>query len=106
MINFQSMQQKTFPKFDNHKIVKCFHCEAAIGEFNKPLFYGFPRGAYGMWCEACKWRTFYDTNDVSVKFDKKGDPLTPTCSCGCVTPYDQWLENESGYKECPDCRMV
>ena len=106
MIDFGLMQQKTFPKFESHASVCCFHCHAPIGKTEKPLFYGFPAGAYGLWCEACKWRTYYDTEDKTVKFDKKGDPLTPTCSCGCVVPYDQWLENESGYKECPDCRMV
>jgi len=29
-----------------------------------------------------------------------------SCICGCNTPYEQWEENYSGYKECPDCRMV
>jgi hypothetical protein len=105
-LNFEFMQQKTFPKFEAHNSVSCFHCDATIGQTEKPLFYGFPNGAYGMWCKACNWRTYYDTADKSIKFDKKGDPLTPTCSCGCVTPYAQWLENESGYKECPECRGV
>jgi len=29
-----------------------------------------------------------------------------TCICGCDTPYEQWEINYSGYRECPDCRMV
>jgi hypothetical protein len=29
-----------------------------------------------------------------------------TCICGCDIPQDQWEINYSGYRECPDCRMV
>ncbi len=75
MFNFEPMQQKTFPKFEAHAATRCFHCDVAIGQTEKPLFYGFSAGAYGMWCDACKWRTYYDTADTSVKFDAKGDPL-------------------------------
>ena len=100
------MEQTIFPKFNTHLETHCFHCETPIGQTEKPLFYGFPRGAYGMWCGICKMRTYYDTDDKSIKFDKKGDPLKPTCSCGCITPYDQWIENYSGYRECPECKGV
>ena len=98
-------EQKTFPKFEAHAAARCFHCDAAIGQAGKPLFYGFPRGAYGLWCQACKWRTYYDTPDTSVKFDKKGDPLAPTCSCGCTTPRAAW-DTSDGWPRCPDCQFI
>jgi hypothetical protein len=91
MFNFEPMQQKTYPQFDAHAHVRCF--------------YGFPAGAFGMWCEACKWRTFYDTGDTSIKFDAKGDPLTTTCSCGCTVPKTQW-DNTEGWPRCPDCQYI
>jgi len=101
------MEQKAFPKFDKHVNATCFHCVAPIGIQGRPLFYGFPRGAYGMWCGACAWRTYYDTPDTSIKFDKKGDPIDPICSCGCAVPYADWpTQDYSGYKSCPDCGMV
>lgn len=99
------MQNNVYPKFDNHSDVHCFHCNAHIGH-EVPQNYGFPSGAYGMWCEACKLRTYYDTKDQSVKFDKLGYILKPSCACGCVTPYNQWIENYSGYRECPECKGV
>ncbi len=105
MIDFGVMQQKTFPKFEAHAAARCFHCDAAIGQTGKPLFYGFPAGAYGMWCDACHWRTYYDTDDTSVKFDKKGDPLTPTCSCGCTVPVANW-DTSDGWPRCPDCQFI
>jgi len=98
------MQNNTYPKFDTHAAATCFHCAAPIGH-EKPLFYGFPAGAYGIWCDTCKLRTYYDTPDKSVKFDVKGDPLTPTCGCGCTTPRNQWGARD-GWPECPDCGMV
>jgi hypothetical protein len=101
------IEQKAFPKFDKHVNATCFHCAAFIGKQDKPLFYGFPRGAYGMWCHACNWRTYYDTPDATVKFDAKGDPIDSTCSCGCVVPYADWpVQDYSGYQSCPDCGMV
>jgi hypothetical protein len=103
--NMGIMEQKAFPKFEKHSSVECFHCNAHIGH-EIPQNYGFFKGQYGMWCKTCNWRTYYDTEDKSIKFDKQGYQLKPTCACGCVTPYSEWLENESGYKECPICRMV
>lgn len=44
--------------------------------------------------------------DNSIPFEVVCDPVASSCSCGCVTPYSQWLENESGYRECPECRGV
>jgi hypothetical protein len=73
------MSNKIFPKFEKHNDVHCVHCDEHIGKAEKPLFYGFPRGAYGMWCNICKLRSYYDTEDVSIKFDAKGDPL-------CIRP--------------------
>jgi hypothetical protein len=105
MMDFGVMQQKTFPKFEAHAAARCFHCDAAIGQTGRPLFYGFPAGAYGMWCDACKWRTYYDTTDASIKFDKKGDPLEPTCSCGCTTPVANW-DTSDGWPRCPDCQFI
>jgi hypothetical protein len=104
-MDFGVMQQKTFPKFDTHAAARCFHCDAAIGQVGKPLFYGFPAGAYGMWCDACHWRTYYDTDDKSVKFDQKGDPLAPTCSCGCTVPVANWDTSE-GWPRCPECQYI
>ena len=98
------MQNKVFPKFDTHAAAHCFHCGQSIGH-EKPLFYGFPAGAYGIWCDTCKLRTYYDTPDKSVKFDAKGDPLAQTCPCGCTAPRDQWAA-EYSYPQCPDCGMV
>jgi hypothetical protein len=101
------MSFKTYPKFNKHSAVTCFDCAAPIGKQGKPLRYGFPRGAYGMWCEACKWRTYYDTTDKSVHFDKKGDPIDTVCSCGCNVPYGDWpVQDYSGFHMCPDCGMV
>jgi hypothetical protein len=99
------MQNNIYPKFEKHSSVNCFHCNAHIGH-EIPQNYGFPKGSFGMWCDKCKLRTYYDTDDQSIKFDHMGYVLKPTCSCGCVTPYDKWLENDSGYKECPECRGV
>ena len=42
----------------------------------------------------------------SIPFEVVCTPVIPSCSCGCTTPYNQWLENYSGYKECPDCKGV
>lgn len=100
------MQNNIYPKFDTHSDAHCFHCDAHIGQTEKPINYGFFRGKYGMWCDSCKLRTYYDTDDKSIKFNHMGDPLKPTCSCGCTTPYCEWPENYSGYKECPDCKGV
>ena len=99
------MQNNVYPKFEKHSNATCFHCSASIGH-ETPINYGFPKGKYGIWCENCKLRTYYDTDDNTLKFDRKGDVLKPVCSCGCTTPYNEWIENESGYKECPDCKMV
>jgi hypothetical protein len=77
MLERKTMQNNIYPKFDAHAAAHCFHCNAPIGH-KKPLFYGFPRGAYGMWCDICKLRTYYDTADTSIKFDAKGDPM-PDC---------------------------
>ena len=98
------MQNNIFPKFDTHAAVDCFHCDAPIGH-EKPLFYGFPRGAYGMWCNTCKLRTYYDTADTSIKFDAKGDPLPATCDCGCTIPRDLW-DDSDGWPRCPDCQYI
>ena len=98
------MQNDTYPKFDTHSAAYCFHCAAHIGH-EKPLFYGFPAGAYGMWCDTCKLRTYYDTGDTSIKFDAKGDPLTPSCSCGCIVPMSQW-DKSDGWPRCPDCQWI
>ena len=103
--------QKLFTKFDTHKLVHCFHCDSHIGEpttkgFEWPINYDFPIGQYGLWCDKCKLRTYYDTDDKSIKFDKIGDRIKPSCSCGCVVEYSKWDINESGYKQCPDCKMV
>jgi hypothetical protein len=105
------MQNGIFPKFDTHKAVHCFHCNDHIGNpaiagYEYPINYGFPRGAFGVWCDRCKLRTYYDTPDKSIKFDKKGDRIEPACLCGCIVDYSQWKTNESGWKECPDCQMV
>jgi hypothetical protein len=100
------MQNNIYPKFDNHCAVHCFHCAAHIGH-ESPQNYGFPNGQYGMWCEACKLRTYYDTIDKSIKFDHMGYPIKPTCPCGCTVPYGDWpYEEYSGYHMCPDCKMV
>jgi hypothetical protein len=98
------MQNNIFPKFDTHAAVDCFHCDAPIGH-EKPINYGFARGAYGMWCNTCKLRTYYDTPDTSIKFDKKGDPLPATCECGCTTPRDQW-DSSDGWPRCPQCQYI
>ena len=98
------MQNDIYPQFDTHTVVDCFHCDAPIGH-EKPLFYGFARGAYGMWCEKCKLRTYYDTGDKSVKFDKKGDPLATTCDCGCTIPRANW-DDSDGWPRCPDCEYI
>ena len=98
------MQNGIYPKYDLHKAVHCFHCNAAIGH-EKPLFYGFPAGAYGLWCDTCKLRTYYDTTDVSIRFDAKGDPLTATCDCGCTVPQDQW-DTSDGWPRCPECQYI
>lgn len=99
------MQNGIFPKFEKHSNATCFHCGASIGH-ESPINYDFPRGQFGIWCDNCKLRTYYDTDDNTLKFDRIGDVLKPVCSCGCTAPYNEWLENESGYKECPECRGV
>jgi len=98
------MQNNIFPQFDTHAAVDCFHCDAPIGH-EKPINYGFPRGAYGMWCNTCKLRTYYDTPDTSIKFDAKGDSLPVTCDCGCTTPRDLW-DTSDGWPRCPDCQYI
>ena len=98
------MQNNVFPKYEKHVHVDCFHCAAPIGH-EKPLFYGFPAGAYGLWCNTCKLRTYYDTTDVSIRFDAKGDPLAATCDCGCTVPKDQW-DNSDGWPRCPECQYI
>ena len=104
------MQNGKYPIFTRHLDVTCFHCDMPIGidpERMQPIHYGFPRGAYGMWCESCKLRTYYDTDDKTVSFDAKGDPLPPTCSCGCTVPQSQWDDDQGhGWPRCPDCGMV
>ena len=100
------MQNNIYPKFDNHSGVHCFHCAAHIGH-ESPINYDFPKGRYGMWCKACCLRTYYDTDDKSIKFNHIGDPIKPTCSCGCTVPYGDWpYEEYSGFHMCPDCGMV
>jgi len=96
--------QKHYANFDTHAAAECFHCADPIGH-GKPLFYGFPAGAYGMWCDTCKLRTYYDTADKSIKFDTKGDPLPTTCNCGCTTPREQW-DTSDGWPRCPDCQYI
>ena len=100
------MQNNIYPKFNNHSDVNCFHCAAHIGH-ESPINYGFPKGSFGMWCDTCKLRTYYDTDDQSIKFNHMGEPIKPVCIfCGCTTPYEDWFENDSGYKECPECKGV
>ena len=99
------MQNKPFPTFEKHALATCFECSAPIGVQGKPLFYGFPNGAFALWCSACNWRTYYDTPDKSVKFDAKGDSISPTCECGCTTEKSHWGSRD-GWPECPDCGMV
>lgn len=98
------MQKGIYPKYEKHAAVDCFHCAAPIGH-EKPLFYGFPAGAYGLWCDNCKLRTYYDTTDVSIRFDAKGDPLAAACDCGCTVPKDQW-DNSDGWPRCPECQYI
>lgn len=99
------MQQNTFQNYATHNDVECFDCAKPIGKTEKPLFYGFPRGAYGVYCADCRMRTYYDTNDKSIKFDAKGDPLEQTCFCGCTIPRDKW-DTLSGWVRCPDCQYI
>jgi hypothetical protein len=40
-LNFEFMQQKTFPKFEAHNSVSCFHCDATIGQTENPCFMVF-----------------------------------------------------------------
>lgn len=98
------MQNNVFPKYEKHLHVNCFHCAAPIGH-EKPLFYGFARGAYGLWCDTCKFRTYYDTADASIRFDPKGDPLPAVCDCGCIVPREQW-DNSDGWPRCPECQYI
>ena len=98
------MQNNQYPQYEKHSSVNCFHCNESIGH-EKPLFYGFPRGAYGMWCDICKLRSYYDTTDKSVKFDAKGDPLEKTCDCGCTVPKNLW-DDSDGWPRCPDCQYI
>lgn len=98
------MQNGHFPNYETHATVHCFHCETPIGH-EKPLFYGFARGAYGMWCDTCKLRTYYDTVDQSIRFDAKGDPLPTTCDCGCTVPRNQW-DSSDGWPRCPECQYI
>jgi len=95
---------KIFPNFPSHADVTCFECSDPIGH-GDPINYGFPKGAYGMWCNKCVWRTYYDTHDKSIKLDSKGDRLKPTCSCGCTIPKDKW-DNSDGWSRCPDCQYI
>jgi hypothetical protein len=104
--NMGIMEQKAFPKFEKHSCVECFCCNAHIGH-EIPQNYGFAKGSFGMWCDRCKFRTYYDTDDQSIKFDRMGYPLKPTCSCGCTIPYGDWpYEEYSGFHMCPNCGMV
>lgn len=98
------MQKGIYPRYEKHTAVNCFHCDASIGH-EKPLFYGFANGAYGLWCDGCKLRTYYDTTDASIKFDAKGDPLAKSCDCGCTVPQNQW-DNSDGWPRCPDCQFI
>lgn len=99
------MQNKSYPLFSSHLAALCFHCDAHIGDKGNPINYGFPKGRYGSWCNDCHLRTYYDTDDKSLKFDKKGDVLPQTCSCGCTVPRDEW-KTEYSYPQCPDCAMI
>ena len=99
------MQTKPFPKFKSHLSTICFHCENAIDKKEKPINYGFPYGQFGIWCDLCKLRTYYDTPDQSIKFNAMGDPLLQTCSCGCTTPRNEWL-TEYQWPQCPNCAMI
>lgn len=96
---------KTYPRFDSHASVACFSCNAAIGRTEKPLDFGFPNGRYGVYCADCRMRTYYDTDDKSITFNREGNP--EICSCGCTVPYEQWpIEYEGCYPHCPECGMV
>lgn len=96
--------QKNFLEYAKHADVKCFDCDASLGT-EKPIFYGFPRGAYGLYCADCRMRTYYDTEDKSLSFNKMGDVVAPTCGCGCTTPREQW-DCSSGWPRCPVCEYV
>lgn len=104
--------QNTFPLFTRHIDVTCFHCGVPIGSdnpltlsLNHPIKYGFPKGTYGMWCDTCKLRTYYDTPDGSISFDSKGNVIETTCSCGCTVPQELW-DSSSGWPRCPECDIV
>lgn len=99
------MLQVIFPHYASHSDAHCFDCSKPIGKTEKPLFYGFPRGAYGIYCADCRMRTYYDTDDKSIKFDAKGDPLAQSCECGCTVPRDRW-DTSWGWPRCPDCQYI
>jgi hypothetical protein len=99
------MNQSVFHTYASHNDVVCFDCSAHIGGKDKPLFYGFPKGAYGVYCADCHMRTYYDTDDKSIAFDRIGNPIEPSCSCGCTIPKDKW-DTSSGWARCPDCQYI